>query len=42
LDWSDPSAPGPWTTQERESFNAQAESLLGRIRFELPAGWTTP
>lgn len=40
LDWNDPSATGPWTTQECESFNAQAESLLVRIRSELPAGWT--
>lgn len=39
LDWDDPSAPSPWTRQECESFNAQAEALLSRIRSELPANW---
>ena len=39
LDWNDPSAPGPWTSHERESFNAQAGALLDRIRSELPASW---
>lgn len=39
LDWDDPSAPGPWLRSERESFNAQAVALLGRIRSELPQGW---
>lgn len=40
LDWDDPSAAGPWSVQERESFNAQAKALLDRIRRELPSGWT--
>ena len=39
LDWSDPAAPGPWRMQESESFNAQAEALLVRIRGELPSDW---
>lgn len=39
LDWDDPSALGPWPRSERESFNAQAVALLGRIRSELLPDW---
>jgi hypothetical protein len=39
LDWNDPGGPSPWTAQECEAFDSQAEALLGRIRSELPVGW---
>ena len=39
LDWDDPGGPSPWSEQERESFTAQARTLLDLIRSELPAGW---
>ncbi|MEY9934520.1 hypothetical protein ABH926_009188 [Catenulispora sp. GP43] len=39
LGWDDPGGPSPWTTQESESFDAQAKALLGRIRSKLPPGW---
>ncbi|MGE7438761.1 hypothetical protein [Kitasatospora sp. NPDC001175] len=40
LDWDDPGGPSPWSEEQREQFDRQADGALETLRRELGDGWT--
>lgn len=39
IDWNDPGGPSLWTAQDEQSFQAQADALLERLRAALEPGF---
>ncbi|MVN87670.1 hypothetical protein GO986_12950 [Deinococcus sp. HMF7620] len=35
IDWNNPGEPSPWTAEDEQDFQAQADALLGRLRAAL-------
>ena len=35
LDWSDPAGPSPWSEEERQRFNREAQAVLRLLREQL-------
>ncbi|MFI5831893.1 hypothetical protein ACIA6C_32345 [Streptomyces sp. NPDC051578] len=40
LDWDHPAGPSPWTRDQQESFQHEADTALEALRRELGDGWT--
>lgn len=39
IDWNDPGGPSPWTAEDEQSFQAQADAFLERLRAALGPGF---
>lgn len=40
LDWNHPAGRSPWTGDQQESFQREADAVLEALRRELGDGWT--